>query len=618
MLALTLALLAGASAEAPPAIPLAGGRSLPLEVRVEVASLEEERRRFPALAWRAEGEALVGTADDGRCAATVRLWPSRGGIALEVSLRYDGAATVEKEAVRLRLPGRDARAVGPDLALGRVRGPLRVDRGTPVFLATSEVALAGGSGLAAARYLPERGGVEVELVLDDDAARPFAVYERCLDRLPGLWQPGRMSFGTLERRHPLGRVRRRPGDALTARATLHPLAPGREVLPLLAERWAAGARAAVVFTDHADRTDPAALRAVLHGDSRPLCREGAPLGFLGHGLRLTKSFFVRARTGGLEEPETAELAEAMRAAGSEVASHSPSADPDDREAVLTALPVLARFGAVTWIDHEPYTNCEALSSQGWQDSGRYGIRDLLIAAGFRWIWQAGDVGGFGAEPRLVDVFAPGESGEAGPPIYPLPVDDRLWAFRSSMFYAPPGRLAAALEELPLVRLEAARGLFVAHTYLSASPRTTARAEHLDKLAVRETGDGGLELDPALDAALARLAEHVRLGRLASLTWAEAGERLRALGDLEIAYLADGSAEVANRGPRPLPGLTLAVPAGGVELTVEGAEVRGMDGDAERARVWFDLPAGATALVRAEQRGLPLPFLPGAPGAAEVP
>lgn len=616
MLALTLALLA--SAEAPPAIPLAGGRSLPLEVRVEVTSLEEERRPFPALAWRAEGEALVGTADDGRCAATVRLWPSRGGIALEVSLRYDGAATVEKEAVRLRLPGQAARAVGPDLALGKVRGPLRVDRGTPVFLATSEVALAGGPGLAAARYLPERGGVEVELVLDDGAARPFAVYERCLDRLPGLSQPGPMSFGTLERRHPLGPVRRRPGDALTARATLHPLAPGREVLPLLAERWAAGARAAVVFTDHADRTDPAALRAVLHGDSRPLCREGAPLGFLGHGLRLTKSFFVRARTGGLEEPETAALAEAMRAAGSEVASHSPSGDPDDREAVLAALPALARFGAVTWIDHEPYTNCEALSSQGWQDSGRYGIRDLLAAAGFRWIWQAGDVGGFGPEPRLVNVFDPGQAGDPGPPVYPLPVDGRLWAFRSSMFYAPPGRLAAALEELPLLRLEAERGLFVAHTYLSASPRTTTRPEQLERLAVRETGDGGLELAPALDAALGRLADHVRQGRLASLTWAEAGERLRALGDLEIAYLADGSAEVSNRGRRPLGGLTLAVPAGGVDLSVEGAEVQGADGDAERTRVWFDLPPGASAVVRAEQRGLPVPFLPGEPGAMGAP
>ena len=70
-------------------------------------------------------------------------------------------------------------------------------------------------------------------------------------------------------------MRRRPGDELTARATLHPLAPGREVLPVLAERWEAGARGAVVFTDHADRTDPAALRAVLYGDSRLVCRAGA-------------------------------------------------------------------------------------------------------------------------------------------------------------------------------------------------------------------------------------------------------------------------------------------------------------------------------------------------------
>jgi hypothetical protein len=618
VLALLLFLVAGAPAEAPPALPLGDGRSWPLEVRVEVVSPEEERRPFPPLHWRAEGGALVGTADDSRCAATVRLWPAAGGVRLEATLRYDGAASVEREAVRLRLPGRAARAVWHDLSLRPLRGPLRVDRGTPVFLATSEVALAGGSGLSAARYLPGRAGVEVELILDDDAARPFSVYERCLDRLPGLSEPGAMSFGALEKRRPLGAVRRRPGDALAAGATLVPLLPGREVLPLLVERWSGGARAAVVFTDHADRTDPAALRAVLQGDSRPLCRDGAPLGFLGHGIRLTKSFFVHARAGGLDDPETAALAETLRAAGSEVASHSPSGEPDDREAVRAALPLLSRFGAVTWIDHEPYTNCEALSSQGWQDSGRYGIRDLLLAAGFRWIWQAGDLGGFGAEPRVVDVFGPGDAGKAGPPIYPLPVDGHLWAFRSSMFYAPPARLAAALEELPLLMLEAGRGLFVAHTYLSASPRTTARPEYLERLAVRDTGDGGLELDPSLEAALKRLAEHVRLGRLTSLTWAEAGDRLRALGEVEVVYRADGSAEVSNRGSRPLPGLTLAVPAGGVELSVEGAEVQGMDGDAERSRVWFDLPPGATAVVRAEQRGLPLPFLPAASAAMEGP
>ena len=187
-----------------------------------------------------------------------------------------------------------------------------------------------------------------------------------------------------------------------------------------------------------------------------------------------------------------------------------------------------------------------------------------------------------------------------------------------MFYAPPARLAAALEEMPLLELERGRGLFVAHTYLSASPRTTTRAEQLERLAVRETGDGGLELDPALEAALSRLAEHVRLGRLASLTWAEAGERLRALSDLEVAYLADGSAEVSNRGRRPLDGLTLAVPAGGVALSVEGAEVQGADGDAERTRVWFDLPPGTSAVVRAEAGGLPVPFLPGEPAAGGAP
>ena len=48
-------------------------------------------------------------------------------------------------------------------------------------------------------------------------------------------------------------------------------------------------------------------------------------------------------------------------------------------------------------------------------------------------------------------------------------------------------------------------------------------------------------------AQARIAAHARAGRLASLTWAQAGDRLRALGDVEVIYRPDGAAEVHNHG-----------------------------------------------------------------------
>jgi hypothetical protein len=412
----------------------------------------------------------------------------------------------------------------------------------------------------------------------------------------------------------MDQLTRQPGQVATARATLYPLEPGRALLPLVPERWAGGALAAVVFTDHADRTDPTALRALLHGDSRLLCREGGPAGFLGHGLRLTKSFFLRARRGGLEEAETLALAAELIAAGSEVASHSISGDPDDREVVRAGLSALSRLGVVTWIDHEPYTNCEALSSQGWRAEGRYGIRDLLAPAGFRWIWEAGDVGGFAREPRLMNLFAVGDPGQPDPPVYPFPMDPRLWVFQSTLFYGPPAQMAAALEEGPLRQLEAERGLFVGHTYLAASSRTTTRPELLARLAVRELPGGAMELDPAFDAALARLAAHVRSGALATLTWAEAGDRLQALSEVEVIYRGDGAAEVVNRGAA-IRGLTLAVPAPDLELEAEGARVAGMASEEDRTRIWLDLPAGGRVLVRAGRGGLPVAFLPAAPAGA---
>jgi hypothetical protein len=560
-----------------------------------------------------EGDTLVGTAGDSRREIEVRLATGEAAsVALEVSIRYLAAVEVEREAVRLRLAG-PGRAVRRDLSFGPVERLLRADRGTPVAVAGADVLLVGGPGIAAARYAPggtrSRPEVAVELVLDDAGAHPFSVYERCVDEVPGLSGNGApLSFAALERKRPQALLTRRPGDLVTARATLYALAAGRELLPLVVERWPRGARGAVVLTDHADRTDPVALRALLHGDSRLVCRPGGPRGLLGHGIKITKSFFLHARRGALDEPETRELAEEILSAGSEVASHSPTGAADDRETVRAALPALGAFGVVTWIDHEPYTNCEALSSEGWRAGGRWGIRDLLAAAGFRWIWEAGDLGGFGREPRVENLFTVGEPDAADPPIYPLPMDGRLWVFQSTMFQGTPGAMAAALSGAALDRLERERGLFVAHTYLAASPRTTSRAELLSRLVVREFPDGALELDPAFDEALGRLEARVRAGTLASLTLAEAAERLRDLASVEVRYRADGAAVVQNHGAQSIPGLTVAVPAGGLELTVEGAEVEGASTEPDRVSVWFDLAAGGQAVVRAGRGDLPAPLV----------
>ena len=593
------------AASMPVDVPL-GGEPLALEIAVEVRT--EAGTSSPGLAWRTRGDGAV----EGRGAgpgyeARIALAPAAGGArTLEAAIRWTAPVSLERAAVRLAWRGGTANALGRDLAYGKVAGPRRTGRGTPLLVSAGRVVLAGGPGLASARIEPARGGVAVTLFLDDAEERPFSTYASCLDHLPASERSRSIRWNELEVRRPVRGSPRGPGDADALGATLYPLAPGGRFLPVVVERWPAGARAAVVLTDHADRTDAAALRAVLWGSSDPRASGGVGAGLLGRGLKITRTFFAHANGGGaLDDPEVRLVADDLAVCGSEVALHSITPDRDGRDAVQAGLASAAAWRPATWIDHEPYTNCEAIASRGAGD-GPWGIRDLLERAGVRWVWAAGDVDGR-AGTRIVNVLG-GDPAQARPAIFPLPNDPRLWAFRSSMFYASPAELAAALSGKALAALEAERGLFVAHTYLGPSSATTHAEAHLARLAVVSAA-GGLAIHPALDAAFARIAARVRAGRLASLAWVEAGDRLRALGDVEVAYRPDGAAEVRNEGAADLRALTVTLPAAGLQISLEGAALLGREDADGWARLWFDLPAGEHAILRASDDLVPVAILP---------
>ncbi|HET9552947.1 MAG TPA: hypothetical protein VFP50_08275, partial [Anaeromyxobacteraceae bacterium] len=510
-------------------------------------------------------------------------------------------------------------AVGRDLAPAPLVAPVRTGRATPLVAWAGPALLTGGPGLVAARLEPTspsrpgaRGaGVVATLFLDDAAERPFATYPRCLAALPPT--AGARGYAELEKKRAWTEAPRAAGDEDRLEATLVPLAPRGlgppGAGPLVVERWPRGARAAVVFTDHADRTDPDALRAVLYGHSDPRAEGGRGAGLLGRGLAFTRSFFVRPGRGTLEDPETARLAARLVAEGAEVALHSVSDARDDRPAVASGLAEAAPFAPATWIDHEPYVNCEALSAEGAGLAPPYGVRDLLLAGGIRWGWAAGDVAGF-RSVEVADLFAAAPPGSPSPAFYPLADDPRLWIFQSSFFYEPPAALAGALSDAALDRLERGRGLFVAHTYLGAGPAETRGRFAATRLCVRPAAGGGLEIDPDLDEALARLAARVARGSLLALPWAEVGDRLRALAEVEVRYREDGAAEVVNHGAVALPGLTLATGRPGLEWWVDG---RRADGEADGARIWFDLPARSSRVVRASRWFWPVPLLPAATG-----
>lgn len=598
-----LACLALALAAAPPPEPAPVEGVLPVELRLELRT--GAGAAAPPLAWttRPDG-ALEGAASTAEVDATVRIARREGGAsALEVALRWRAPASLERAALVVSWRGAP-RALGRDLALAPLAGPLRAGRGTPVLVAAGGVLLAGGPGLLGARVEPRPGGVRAALLLDDADERPFSTYETCLERLPDDGQ--QIRWGALEVRRAVRGVARWPGDEDLARATLYPFSEAAPLRPVVVERWPAGARAAFVLTDHADRTDADALRAVLWGSSDPRAAGGVGAGILGRGLRVTRTFFVHARQGALDDPDVRLLATELAEAGSEVALHSVTPERDDRDAVRAGLAAAAAWRPRTWIDHQPYTNCEAVSSRGAGLDGPYGVRDLLVEGGVSWLWAAGDVDGR-AGTRIVNQLG-GEAAEARPAIFPLPQDPRLWIFRSSMFHAAPAELAAALSDPELARLEGERGLFVAHTYLGPSGRTTRSADQLSRLLVVE-GRGLLAIHPALDAALARVAARVRAGRLASLAWAEAGDRLRALGDVEVTYRSDGSAQVHNRGAEPIAALTISLPAAGLEVGLEGAALLGREDEGRDARLWFDLGAGEKVTLRAWDGWQAVPLLP---------
>jgi hypothetical protein len=581
-----------------------------LEVR-----LAERRERRRELSVRREGEALVWQVDGPSYQAVLRLVPEGDAqVLVEVRLRYSKDVRVRRESLTLRVPGR-ARVVGRDLAFSALTRPLRVDRGTPVVAFAQAqglpgVVVVGGMGIPAARYAPGKDEASLELILDDEDSHPFSVFAACratyLPRHDGDPERRRPPAELQERKGQKARTRK-AGEIVVGHARLYLTRPSAPFQPLVVERWPLGARAAVVFTDHADRTDPTALRAVLYGTSDRKASAYGAGGFLGHGLRLTKTFFAEAQVGSLaRDPQARALAEELLRAGSEVGSHSPSPGRDARPEVQRGLSVFAPFGTVTWIDHQPETNCEAFANQGWKADGRYGVRDLLADAGFRWVWAASDLPSRGLS--LANVFAPAEENAARAPIFPLPGDPRLWVFRSSWFYGKPKALAAAISESALDRLEAERGLFVGHTYLAASPHTTTKGYLRRRDLVRRHASGALELEPIVDAALGRLGTRVRRGSIASLTWSQAGDRLKALGQVEVRYLDHGEALVENHGDTAILGLTLAMPVTDVDIEVEGQRMLGSRADAGRTAVWLDLPARGVVRLRVRPRAGTLAFL----------
>jgi hypothetical protein len=238
-------------------------------------------------------------------------------------------------------------------------------------------------------------------------------------------------------------------------------------------------------------------------------------GFVGHGLSLTKTVFHRSRSGRpiqLSEPHYAATLRALAGQGIEIGPHSVGDGPDKREKTAESLPAYAAVGgAPVWIDHQPSTNCEALSSEGVDPSSRYFLVDQLKAHGYRYVWAGTDV----AEPSDgINLFDPGRPRARPAVLYPHSAVDPdtgspMMLFSSVWRYHDTKTFLDKFSDARLDRLEHDRGLHIAHTYLDS---LSSAAGHRGKNLLVEQG-GVTRLKPEVEAWLAGLATRHSEGRL---------------------------------------------------------------------------------------------------------
>lgn len=560
-----------------------GGDAAPLELAAEATYDGAEWTSEP-FAWRREGGTLVARTSspvsDWR--VTVRIDPSRPVLTLRVEVRYTAAARVDREALVFGVGNVSAAAtLDRDYVLRPVVPgtrritdpwtPLEVRLETPAGPLT--LGRAAGFPSAATEAADERLAVRLEL--DDAGNHPFRPYAACHQR-----------YAASHPRETLDATPRRERERVEHAAELWV----GETAPLRPARFPEGRRAAVVFTSHADQATAARTRAVLWGHSDPANESYGRRGLLGHGLSATFTAFA---DGGvrddLSDPDYAEVLADAAAAGIEVGPHSVTAGPDDRAAVARLLPAFDRFGSVTWIDHQPDTNCEAVMN-GPALPGRgspYEIAELLRARGYRYVWTEPDVEPSAGGLNLLDPRRP----ERRPAMLFRNLHYRVgdwvpWMFRTAWLFVDRNTLAQRLAPAALERLADERGVLLAHVYLDAWEPRGPRA---DRSLVEPDGREFRIRDDA-DAVFATLGQAQDAGTLWVPSLRDLADFWTTAAQVRIEPQPDGTV-VLHGGPRDVFGMTWIVPRAGLEVRIDGRPPDGARSEPGATAFWLDLPAG---------------------------
>ena len=398
--------------------------------------------------------------------------------------------------------------------------------------------------------------LEVVLEADHHKNHPFRPFRECVDAYDPEASPERMS------RSP---APRKAGDRLSVRARLWP-SEGPGLLPL---RYARGYRAALVFTDHADQSRLAHLQALMYGSSA----EGASGGFVGHGLGMTKSVFERSRRRGplqLSEPAyRAAVSTLVQQHGIEIGPHSVGDGPDKREQTAASLPEFKSIGgAPVWIDHQPMTNCEALCNEGASPGSRYYLVDQLKAHNFRYAWAGTDIK---APPDGLNMFEPGRLQARVPVLYSHSAVDPdlerpILLFSAVWQYHVLDRFLREFSDERIDRMEAERGLHIAHTYLDAMNNGPG---HRGKSLMEAVGDE-VRLKAPVATWLAGLGRRQHAGTLWVAGIVAVADHLTGMQSVKI----DGQGREARvRATEEVQDASFLIPGAAVTPSVNGRALR---------------------------------------------
>lgn len=611
--------------------------ALPLKVRLRVAATTQNDPKatppptsvLPLTNWKRDGEDWV-TEPGSKIAGlqvSVRVHgTSDGHSEISVESKATGEVWVRLLSLELESESKAVDIGGRDLRPHRVKTRaalsgldpkwvvLRPEQKPWTMLVDDEV-----DGVKV-QVLPSQVLVQADLLSSE--TRPFVYFQNCTNH----WrEPNRKA--QLETRL------LQPGETMTAKIVAYAGA----AVPLLKARYPEGRRAAFVITDHADQTTTGTLHALAGGTSLSSSPRFGKGGFLGHGLLMTKSLWFRsgepapapswahpphpvlspfqknihslvvyhsryerpqvdpsgAGRPQLDDPAIATLAQKLHSIGWEISPHSATPQSDDRDSTDEALRFFEQYGARTWIDHQPYTNCEALTNRGFQ-GGRDGIADLLEQHSYRYAWSGIDVP---ASPQL-NLLQPRRIDQYVPVVYPsgrlsTGTPSSLWLFSTMMTYVESSRFFGLYKKKSLDQLEQERGLHIAHTYLEAFHPAGSKFARRN-LMVAGKVPGEIVPHPRLEQLLVQLKGRVDRGTLWVPTMQQLGDHMRAMSQVSVRLSASGSATLHAK--ESVTAATFVIPRPGLSVLIDGQPTKTVRHSKTETTFYVDLAAGQSVKV----------------------